>query len=64
MESIRIYEDSHEELIKIRRSLATDTITINSSKLDEQTKRELINAISNVIDKRTKETETVILGVQ
>ena len=52
MEGNKIYEDSYKELVKIRKSLSTDTISINVSKLDETTKYDLITAIIKVVTDR------------
>lgn len=64
MEGKKIYEDSYDELVRMRKSLAADSTTINWSKLDGSTKRDLNIAISSVIVKRQKEIEKIILGVQ
>lgn len=64
MESRKIYEDSGDELAKIRKSLGSDSTTINWSKLDGETKNELNLAVTDVIIKRQKEIEKITLGVQ
>lgn len=64
MEGKKIYEDSYNELVRMRKSLAADSTTINWSKLDGSTKRDLNIAISSVIIKRQKEIEKITLGVQ
>ncbi len=64
MESKKIYDESYEELSKIRRSLGSDSTTINWSKLDGNTKDELNRAILNTAVKRQKEIQKVILGAQ
>ena len=64
MESKNIYQESHDELVRIKKSIGSDTFVINSYKLDGNTKDELLRAIINVISERTKEIEKVILGVQ
>ena len=64
MEGKKIYEDSYNELVRMRKSLAADSTTINWSKLDGSTKRDLNIAISSVIIERQKEIEKITLGVQ
>lgn len=64
MEGKKIYEDSYNELVRMRKSLASDSTTINWSKLDGSTKRDLNIAISSVIIERQKEIEKITLGVQ
>ena len=64
MEGKKIYEDSYNELVRMRKSLASDSTTINWSKLDGSTKKDLNIAISSVIIKRQKEIEKITLGVQ
>lgn len=64
MESKKIYEDSHDELVRIKKTITFDSFTINNDKLDGVTKDKLLRAINNVISERTKEIEKVILGPQ
>ena len=64
MESKRIYEDSYNELVRIRKSLGYDLITINVKELDGVSKEALLKAISDTIATRTKDIQGVILGVQ
>ena len=64
MESKKIYEDSYNELIRIRKTLGYDLITINANQLDGVSKDALLRAISNTIATRTKDIQGVILGVQ
>ena len=62
MESDRILEDSKTELVRISRSLAMDSVVINMNKLDENTKRDMVQAISNTIAERKRAIDAVILG--
>ncbi len=64
MESKRIYQDSYDELIRLKKTITADSFVINSSKLDGNTKNQMIAAISKVISERSKDIEKVILGVQ
>ena len=64
MESRKIYEDSGDELAKIRKSLATTSTTINWDKLDGVTKNRLNDAIGNIVIERQREIEKITLGVQ
>lgn len=64
MESQKIYEASHEELIKIKKSMSTETFSIDTTKLDADTKNLLLQAINSVVSQRIKDTEKVILGVR
>lgn len=64
MEGKKIYDESYEELSKIRRSLGSDSTIINWSKLDGNTKDELGKAVLNTAVKRQKEIQKVILGAQ
>jgi hypothetical protein len=64
LESKDTYQRSYEELEKIKRSLASDKITIDVTKLDTNTKQEIITALQNVIIKRKGEIDSVRLGVQ
>ena len=64
MESKRIYEDSYDELQRLKKTITSDTFVINSSKLDGNTKNQMIQAISKVISERSKDIQKVILGVQ
>ena len=62
MESDRILEDSKTELVRISRSLAMDSVVINMNKLDENSKRDIIQAISNTIAERKRAIDKIILG--
>ncbi|MBR6289198.1 MAG: hypothetical protein IKR19_07685 [Acholeplasmatales bacterium] len=64
MESKDTYQRSYEELLKIKKELASDHISIDTTKLDTNTKQEIITALQNVIVKRRGEIDSVRLGVQ
>lgn len=64
MESKSIYEDSYEELTRIYRAMTAESFTIDTSKLDGNTKNLLLRSIRDVVAKRKKDIEKVILGVQ
>lgn len=64
MESLSIYEDSLKEIKKIKKQIATDNISIETSKLDGATKDKLLKAINSVIIDREKAVEKIILGVK
>lgn len=64
MESKKIYEESRNELTRMLKSTATDTIVINVNKLDEITKNKMITAIQTVAHERQREIDKVVLGVQ
>ena len=64
MESKELYEKSYQEIMKIKKSIASDTVIIHFDNLDGVTKGELITAIQNVISKRQAEIDAVRLGVQ
>ena len=48
MESEKIYEESHKELLKLKRNIGTDQIVINMKLLDGETK----NRIKRIHTKR------------
>ena len=64
MESTKIYEESHKELIRIARETSTGEIRIDTSKLDTETKGQILKAIRSVVNQRQKDIEKVIFGVQ
>lgn len=64
LESKELYEKSYQEIMKIKKSIASDTVIIHFDNLDGVTKGELITAIQNVISKRQAEIDAVRLGVQ
>lgn len=64
MDSIRIYEESKEELLRVRNSLSSNTVSINLEKLDDYTKGKLITAIQNTISDRLQAIDNTYLGVQ
>ena len=64
MESEKIYEESHKELLKLKRNTGTDQIVINMKLLDGETKNRINTELSKIISERSKEIERVILGVK
>lgn len=62
MVSIKTYETSLNEMKAIEKRLAFDTVTINMSKLDGQTKNDMIQAIANVLASRKQEVIDTIAG--
>lgn len=64
MEGNKIYEESKQEISRALKSVNSSSITINLDKLDGQTKLELTTAIQNTLYKRSREIDSVILGVQ
>ena len=64
MESEKIYEESHKELLKLKRNIGTDQIVINMKLLDGATKNRINTELSKIISERSKEIERVILGVK
>lgn len=64
MEGEKIYEESHKELIRISRETSTGEIRIDPSKLDTETKGQLLSAIRTVVNQRQKDIEKVIFGVK
>ena len=64
MESEKIYEESHKELLKLKRNIGTDQIVIDMKLLDGETKNRINTELSKIISERSKEIERVILGVK
>ena len=64
MESLQIYEDSKNELTKIKKDLSQDLVTIDFSKFDEQTKEVVLSALSSSVSQRIAAVNRVLLGVR
>lgn len=64
MESTKIYEESHKELVRITRETSTGEIRIDPNKLDAETKGQMLKAIRGVANQRQKDIEKIIFGVQ
>ena len=64
MESEKIYEESHKELLKLKRNIGTDQSVSNMKLLDGETKNRINTELSKIISERSKEIERVILGVK
>lgn len=64
MEGDKIYEESRAELQEILKSLSTDSVTINLSKLDGNTRNDLTSVIQKVVYERMKSIDKVILGAK
>lgn len=59
MEDQKGYRESYDELVRISKSIASDQITLNFSKMDSKTKETLRVVLINTINSRQSE----ILGV-
>ena len=64
MEGDKIYEESRAELQEILKHLSTDSVTINLSKLDGNTRNDLTSVIQKVIYERLRSIDKVILGAK
>ena len=64
MESLQIYEDSKNELTKIKKDLSQDLVTIDFSKFDEQTKEVVLSALSSSVSQRIAAVNRVLLGAR
>lgn len=64
MESLQIYETSKKELIKIKKDLSQDLVTIDFSKFDEQTKEVVLSALSSSVSQRISAVNRVLLGAR
>jgi hypothetical protein len=64
MEGDSIYEESRAELQEILKHLSTDSVTINMSKLDGNTRNDLTSVIQKVIYERLRSIDKVILGAK
>lgn len=60
MEGISIYQDTRDELQRVRKQLSSSRVTINLDKLDEQTKREIIASLQEIIVRRQNVLLTLI----
>jgi len=64
MEGDKIYEESRAELQEILKHLSTDSVTINLSKLDGNTRNDLTSVIQKVVYERLRSIDKVILGAK
>ena len=64
MESDKIYEDSFNELVRISKMTATDTMTIKLNKLDTMTKQVILMAINNAISERKSAITAKLTGAK
>lgn len=60
MEGISVYQDTRDELQRVRKQLSSSRVTINLDKLDEQTKREITSALQEIIVRRQNVLLTLI----
>ena len=63
MEGIKTYEDSKMEITRILKSMGSRNFSVDTDKLDERTKSELLLAMRDVLTKRSRQIDSVILGV-
>lgn len=64
MESQKIYEESYNELVKIRKALSTNKVTIDLSKLDTESAAVLRQNIANGLSDRIGTLSSIITGVK
>ena len=64
MESLKIYEESYNELVKITKSTSSDQFTIDTTKLDTESKSQLLSAINEVLSRRKKQLDKFIFGAR
>lgn len=62
MESDKIYETSRTEILRLQKQISGGSLSIDFSKLDAETKSVLSTQIKNVLSKRLREVESVIMG--
>lgn len=62
MEGNSVYEDSYDELKRIKKQLGSSKITINLEKLDENSKRTIITSLSYTIAQREAAVNAIISG--
>lgn len=63
MEGNNILQKSYDYLIKLQRANATDSITIDYTKLDNKTKAIITKVLDDSIRNRKRELESLLLGV-
>lgn len=64
MESTKIYEECYKEILSMKKSLSSDVLNINFTKLDNNTAGELRDAISTVLSRRSSAIYNVIAGTE
>lgn len=64
MESQKIYEESLKEIIKLSRSLGSDKITIDFSKIDSESAGVIRSTLSRVLHERSSIVTSVIMKVE
>jgi hypothetical protein len=64
MESQKIYEESYNELVKIRKAVSNNKVTIDFSKLDTESASVLKQKLSEGLAQRTSTLSSIISGVK
>jgi hypothetical protein len=64
MESKKIYKDSYDEMVRIRKQLGGDNVSINFKKLDTTTKGMIMDALRKTIATRISSVQDIVLGPQ
>lgn len=60
MDGIKVYEDSYSYLESLKKQLSTSIITIDVTKLDENSKAEILSELRKVIYKRSSQVYKTI----
>lgn len=63
MEGNNVIKNSYDYLVKLQRANATDNISIDYTKLDQKTKNIITKALDDVISKRKRELQSLLIGV-
>lgn len=61
MESLTTYNQSIDEMKRIKKNIGSGSVSINFEKLDTETAGQLRTAITNVLVKRTADCRNVIM---
>lgn len=64
MESDKIYQDSYNYILSLKKGINNENININFKQLDQKTSGELRQVINNYLSNRSKEIEKIVIGVK
>lgn len=64
MQGNNILEQSHKQILQLKRDLTTSSITIDFTKLDDRTQKTIREALHNSLEERRRKLEEILVGTQ
>lgn len=64
MQGNNILEQSHKQILQLKRDLTTSSITIDFTKLDDRTQKTIREVLHDSLEERRRKLEEILVGTQ